>query len=149
MDKLFDIFDLWSSYLWNENVAFKNERDVYTVVWIWNVLPKAYSPVCCDEEVVEKLKVGYSGWFRSLGVCPPRGLWDPGHFLFSLFTSCHETSSLFHHTLPPWWTCCLTTGPKARQPTNHALKPPKLWAKINLFSFKADYPRCFVTVMES
>jgi hypothetical protein len=73
------------------------------------------------------------------------GCWSP-----ALFPSCSwpsEVSSL-HHALPATMYCH-ATGPKAMEPTDHGLKPPNLWAKVNLSFFKVDYLRYFVTIAET
>jgi hypothetical protein len=69
------------------------------------------------------------GRFRSLGM-PVKGT-GRHHSLFCFPHS--ELSSFFCRVLYDM-LCCLNTGTKAVGPTEHGLKPPKVWAKINLSS---------------
>lgn len=99
----------------------------------------------CYWEVLEPLEGGaYWKEIRSLRECS--WYWYPSSFLLFLhFSPSMRWGALFYHVLLSriWY---LTTGPKATGATNHG---PKLWTKINFFSFKKIFLRYFATMTES
>jgi hypothetical protein len=66
---------------------------------------------------------------------PLIGISCPQFLLISLLPGHHEVSNYAQ----PWYSAimrCLTTGLKTMEPDNHGLALLKLWASINLSSFK-------------
>lgn len=63
-------------------------------------------------------------------------MWDPWSLSFSFLQPSHEVHGTFSATY--FCTMCCCHRPKSVGPIDHGLKPPKPWARINLFSFKLN-----------
>lgn len=127
----------WTYFLYNfPSVILRFHQHFLNAHGLKSWLPASW----CYWKVVET-PLGSGVWWKEMGLlemCTWRAYWVPGSSISFCFLAAMSWAVFFYHVLLSMMFC-LTTSPKAMEPTHHSSS--ETLAKINFFFLKLNFIR--------